>query len=104
MLILLKLAGFGLWLAMMIRLIQMPPEVHGRFLLTLPLVDPQKAEYEAKSALRRLLPAEQLCLAISSRQPDWVELFAIASCLQRANPSIVINTEAENGVPITINV
>jgi hypothetical protein len=95
MLILLKLACFGLWLAMMIRLILMQPEDQSRTLLTLRLADPQMAEYEIKSVLSRMMPAEQLCLTISCRQPDWAELFSIASCLQRANPSIVISADAE---------
>lgn len=98
MLMLLKLACFALWLAIMIRLILAGhSENVERYFITLHLVDPELAEYEVKSALYYLMPRAQLYLEISCLNPGWPELLLIASCLQRNNPSILISTEsAEN--------
>lgn len=100
MLMLLKLACFALWLAMMMSLILTGQSENGeRYPVMLRLVDPEQAEYEVKSALHYLMPREQLYLEISCRNPYWPELLFIAFCLQRTNPSIIINTEsAENSL------
>jgi len=98
MLMLLKLACFAIWLAIMMRLIlaEQSDNVE-RYPVTLRLVDPEQAEYEVKSTLNYLIPRAQLYLEISCLNPSWPELLLIASCLQRSNPSIIISTEsAEN--------
>ena len=79
-------------------LMLMQPGNQGNSLLMVRLIDPNMAEYEVKSALGRMGAKERLCLAISCRHPDWTELMLIASCLQRANPSIVICADTENAL------
>ncbi|MBP1762069.1 MAG: hypothetical protein H6Q64_1611 [Firmicutes bacterium] len=95
MLMLLKLACFALWLAMMMRLILAGQSENGeRYPVMLRLIDPEQAEYEVKSALHYLMPQAQLYLEISCQNPCWPELLFIACCLQRTNPSIIISTES----------
>ena len=94
MLMLLKLACFAIWLAIMMRLILAgQSENVERYLVTLRLGDPERAEYEIKSALHYVMPRAQLYLQISCLNPSWPELLLIASCLQRSNPSIMISAE-----------
>ncbi len=95
MLMLLKLACFVLWLAIMMKLILAgQSENVERYLVTLHLADPEQAEYEVKSALHYMMPRAQLYLEISCLNPCWPELLLIASCLQRTNPSIIISSES----------
>lgn len=97
MLILLKLACFSLWLAMMMRLIlAVKPVNPDGYNVTLHLADPEQAEYEVRLALHHMMPRARLCLEISAQNPCWPELLFIASCLQRTNPSVIILTKAVN--------
>lgn len=97
MLILLKLTCFGLWLTMMMGLILAAASDYAEeYMVILHLADPQRAEYEIRSALHRIMPRARLCLEISGLNPCRSELLFIASRLQRTNPSVVIHSKAAN--------
>jgi len=92
MLILLKTICFGLWFFMMIQLI-LAYQVKSRQsdLFSLHLEDPTQAEMQIYHSLRHLRPEVQLNLEISEYHPACSELYFIASCISRKNPSISIN-------------
>ena len=99
MLILLKLVCFGLWLAMMLKLILAGgAESQTEYPVILRLDDIVRAEYEIKRTLHRLTPEARLYIEISCLNAGWPELLLIASRLQQANPSIIIR--AATSVPI----
>lgn len=95
MLILLKSTCFGLWFLMMLLLI-LADQAKSRQsdLFSLHLEDPTQAERQINDSLRYLSPAVQLNLEISEYHPACSELYFIAACMNRKNPSILISIRA----------
>ena len=91
MLFLLKTACFGLWLVIMIMLIwadqaKSRQAVH----FSLHLEDPARAEMQIYDSLHQLSSDIQLNLEISAYNPFCAELYLIAACICRKNPSILV--------------
>lgn len=91
MIIMLKITCFGLWLLIMILLI-LADQIKSRqpVLFSLHLEDPARAEMQIYDSLRHLSSDLQLNLEISEYNPFCSELFFIAACICRKNPSISI--------------
>ncbi len=92
MLIMLKTTCFGLWLIMMIMLMWADQAKlrQAAVLLNLLLDDPNRAEKQIYDSLQKLSPDTQLNLQIYNSNPYYPELYFIAACKCRKNPSILI--------------
>ncbi len=98
MLILLKTACFGIWLLMMILLILADQAKSSQAMLfSLHLADPSRAEMQIYDSLRHLSSDRQLNLQISASNPFCSEIYFIAACIYRKNPSIIIQALSLSG-------
>ncbi len=98
MLILLKTICFGLWFSMMILLILADQgKTRQSELFFLQLEDPTQAERQIYNSLHHLSPELQLNLEISEYHPACAELYFIAACMSRKNPSILVKVSGLGG-------